>query len=67
MPKGPKDEKRPADVIGNAVKVMHIVVGELYPKLSDFKLIHYPARTRISAQTVSRQLFIRETAWSLRQ
>ena len=28
MPKGPKGEKRPADVIGNAVKVMRIAVGE---------------------------------------
>ena len=28
MPNGPKGEKRPADVIGNAVKVMRIAVGE---------------------------------------
>jgi len=28
MPRGPKDEKRPADVIGNAVKVMRIATGE---------------------------------------
>lgn len=28
MPKGPKGEKRPADVIGNAVKVMRIAVGD---------------------------------------
>lgn len=28
MPKGPKGEKRPADVIGNAVKVMRIAVAE---------------------------------------
>ena len=28
MPHGPKGEKRPADVIGNAVKVMKIAVGE---------------------------------------
>ncbi len=28
MPKGPKGEKRPADVIGNAVKVMWIATGE---------------------------------------
>ena len=28
VPKGPKGEKRPADVIGNAVKVMRIAVGE---------------------------------------
>lgn len=28
MPKGPKGEKRPADVIGGAVKVMRIATGE---------------------------------------
>lgn len=28
MPKGPKGEKRPADVIGNAVKVMRVATGE---------------------------------------
>ena len=28
MPKGPKGEQRPADVIGNAVKVMRIATGE---------------------------------------
>jgi hypothetical protein len=29
MPRGPKGEKRPADVIGNAVKVMRIATGEV--------------------------------------
>ena len=29
MPKGPKGEKRPADVIGAAVKVMQIATGEI--------------------------------------
>ena len=28
MPHGPKGQKRPADVIGNAVKVMRIATGE---------------------------------------
>jgi hypothetical protein len=28
MPKGPKGQRRPADVIGNAVKVMRIATGE---------------------------------------
>ena len=28
MPTGPKGEKRPADVIGNAVKVMRTATGE---------------------------------------
>ncbi len=29
MPRGPKGEKRPADVIGGAVKVMNIATGEI--------------------------------------
>ena len=28
MPQGPRGEKRPADVIGDAVKVMRIAIGE---------------------------------------
>lgn len=28
MPKGPKGEKRPADVVSNAVKIARIAVGE---------------------------------------
>ena len=28
MPKGPRGEKRPADLIGNAVKVARIATGE---------------------------------------
>lgn len=29
MPKGPKGQKRPADVIGNAVHVMRVATGEI--------------------------------------
>jgi hypothetical protein len=29
MPRGPKGEKRSADVIGNAVQVMRIATGEI--------------------------------------
>jgi type IV secretory pathway TrbL component len=32
MPKGPKGERRPADVIGNAVRVMRIATGEVEDK-----------------------------------
>ncbi len=35
MPKGPKGEKRPADVIGAAVKVMQIATGEIEDELTD--------------------------------
>lgn len=29
MPRGPRGEKRPADVVGNAVHVMKILTGEI--------------------------------------
>jgi hypothetical protein len=29
MPRGPKGERRPADIIGNAVHVMRIATGEI--------------------------------------
>jgi hypothetical protein len=29
MPRGPKGEKRPADVIGNAIMVARIATGEI--------------------------------------
>lgn len=35
MPKGPKGEKRPADVIGNAVKVTRIASGEKNDDVKD--------------------------------
>jgi hypothetical protein len=35
MPKGPKGQKRPADVIGNAVKVMRIATGEESEELTE--------------------------------
>ena len=35
MPKGPKGQKRPADVIGNAVKVMQIATGEIEEDLDN--------------------------------
>lgn len=34
MPKGPKGEKRPADVIGNAVLIARIATGEVEDKPS---------------------------------
>lgn len=41
MAKGPKGEKRPADVIRNAVKVMKIATGEEDEKTqSDRKSVH---------------------------
>ena len=35
MPKSPKGQKRPADVISNAVQVMKIATGEIEESLTD--------------------------------
>ncbi len=35
MPKGPKGEKRPADVIGNAVLIGRIATGEVEDTVED--------------------------------
>lgn len=35
MPKGPKGQRRPADVIGNAVMVMRIATGEITETVTD--------------------------------
>ncbi len=35
MPKGPKGEKRPADVVGAAVKVAKIATGEIEEDVDD--------------------------------
>ena len=35
MPRGPKGEKRPADVIGDAVRVMQIATGEVEEMTTD--------------------------------
>ena len=35
MPKGPQGQKRPADLIGNAVKVMRIATGEEAEEFDD--------------------------------
>lgn len=41
MPKGPKGEKRPADVIGNAVHVMRIATGEIDEASLDPTKLHH--------------------------
>jgi hypothetical protein len=45
MPRGPRPEKRPADVIGNAIKVMRIGTGE-----EEHELTPMPGRSRSVAQ-----------------
>jgi hypothetical protein len=43
MPRGPKGEKRPADVIGNAVHVMRVATGELKEPTSDKRTVRSEA------------------------
>ena len=35
MPTGPKGEKRPADAIGNAIKIAQIATGEIKDEIKD--------------------------------
>jgi hypothetical protein len=50
MPTGPKGQKRPADVIGNAVHVMRIATGEIKeePKAKNGAAGPYKKRAEIS-------------------
>ena len=54
MPKGPRGEKRPADVIGNAVKVMRIATGEEEEKLPSNKRKSGIAGSAARAKTLSK-------------
>jgi hypothetical protein len=45
MPKGPKGQKRPADVIGNAVRVMEIATGQ-----RDEEYEEKPAKDKAAAE-----------------
>jgi hypothetical protein len=40
MPRGPKGEKRPANVIGAAIMVAKIATGEIEDKVTDGRLQH---------------------------
>lgn len=40
MPKGPQGQKRPADVIGAAIKVAKIATGEIEEKTDETKTLH---------------------------
>ena len=48
MPTGPTGEKRPADVIGNAVKVIRILTGE---EPEDYGARPQPDATKRAART----------------
>jgi hypothetical protein len=49
MPKGPKGQERPADVIGNAVHVMRIATGEIQDELELKPLPPYAPHARSPA------------------
>jgi len=49
MPRGPKCEKRPADVIGNAVHVMRVATGEMEENLGKA-----PKRAKAAGEAVRR-------------
>jgi len=63
MPRGPKGQKRPADVIGNAVRVMEIATGqreeecerkplknEAAAELGRKRLLTLPLRSQVGAK-----------------
>jgi hypothetical protein len=39
MPKGPQGQKRPADVIGAAIKIAQIATGEIEEKVDETKTL----------------------------
>lgn len=59
MPKGPKGEKRPADVIGNAIKVAKIATGEIEEDKDDDgkdKAAQSLGRRGVSARSVKNKI-----------
>ena len=66
MPRGPKGEKRPADVIGNAVHVMRIATGEIEektePKSAAAELGSKGGKARAKAMTPERRAEIAKKA-----
>jgi len=53
MPKGPKGQKRPADVIANAVLVMKIATGEAEDKTASERRVGGRRGGRARAQALS--------------
>ena len=65
MPRGPKGEKRPADVIGNAVHVMRIATGEIDespPKSGRVRSGHAGAKARTQALSPKKRSAIAKKA-----
>jgi hypothetical protein len=55
MPKGPKGEKRAADVIGNAVRVMEIATGQRDEEYED-----HPGKNKAPPSWAAREAWIFE-------
>jgi hypothetical protein len=58
MPKGPQGQKRPADVIGAAIKVAKIATGEIADDADDAKELHRRAGKiggRARAKTLTKE------------
>ncbi len=66
MPKGPRGEKRPADVIGNAVHVMRIATGEIEDTPSKAPKRAIGGKARARALTAEQRAEIARTAASAR-
>ena len=66
MPRGPKGEKRPADVIGNAVHVMRIATGEIEDNPSKAPKRTKGGKARARALTPEQRSEIARTAASAR-
>jgi hypothetical protein len=66
MPRDPKGEKRPSDVIGNAVHVMRIATGEIEDTPSTAPKRPKGGRARARALTPEQRAEIARTAASTR-
>ncbi len=66
MPRGPKGEKRPADVIGNAVHVMRIATGEIEDTPSKAPMRAKGGKARARSLTAEQRAEIARTAASAR-
>ncbi|HUD84844.1 MAG TPA: RNA-binding protein [Xanthobacteraceae bacterium] len=66
MPRGPKGEKRPADVIGNAVHVMKIATGEIEDTPSKVPKRAKGGKARARSLTAEQRAEIARTAASAR-
>ena len=56
MPTGPKGQKRPADVIGNAVRIARIATGEEPDEGTEHSRIDGPIKTVVLKNITSSRL-----------